>query len=285
MHLIWWAWLLHPAVKSALTEWNGTCSSPQFVYLLHGATVLDTDSMEGMQVTKGDVLWLTFDRPYKGEYADIAAPDVLFEPEAGYYVFLDDDMLTMVPQPDAWSKFEKFLLDELPAVGYITRSRHYHSIDKGKATRGSLFNVDHNALAFHRHTLGSLLPYCDFLQRIAVGWSGAILGLQLGVLYSNSRIGLNTIRADLAKNLHRPYKKGGGSYAFDVLKQRFQGETLYLTKELQDAYWGQIGSKESRTFCNYNYNALRKPPGQHPAGPISIEWLMRSINISHPCGR
>ena len=34
---------------------------------------------------------------------------------------------------------------------------------------------------------------------------------------------------DLAKNLHRPYKQGGGSYAFDLLKQRFQGEMLYLT--------------------------------------------------------
>eukprot|EP00439_Symbiodinium_sp_Y106_P031801 s1753_g3.t2 len=319
MHVAAWVRLLPATVNGLLTEWNGSCSSPQFIYLLHGASVLDTSTLQDR--SNRDVLWLSFDKQYHGEYGDIPTSDVLYEPQAWwgegrnllleaalhrrhrpcwpgylYFVFLDDDMLAMVPQTGSWTKFEKFLLEELPAVGYITRTRHYHSLGRGKATRGSLFNVDHNALAFHRHTLGSLLPYCDFLKRNAVGWSGAILTLQLGAPWradgsSNARkckdalcdVSPRALAQDLAQNLHRPYKRGGGSYAFDLLKQRFQGEML--SDELLEAYWGQIGTKDSRTFCNYNYNASRKPPGQQPAGPISIAWLMRHINVSHPCGR
>ena len=53
-----------------------------------------------------------------------------------YFVFLDDDMLAMVPQTGSWTKFEKFLLEELPAVGYITRTRHYHSLGRGRLPEG-----------------------------------------------------------------------------------------------------------------------------------------------------
>ncbi|CAJ1456339.1 unnamed protein product, partial [Effrenium voratum] len=258
-----------------------------------------------------DVLWLTFRQRYSGQQPDVPVSDTLFEPEVFwgegrnllleaalrkghsacwpgylYYVFLDDDMLQMISEQTRWASFERFLLQELPAVGYLTRTRHFHALGKGKATRGEYANIDHNALAFHRNTLGSLLPYCDFLQRLAVGWSGAILGFHVGVLFSNSRIGLNTIRADLEKNLHRPYGRGGGSYAFDLLKRRFDGERLYLREELREAYlWLIAGSGANDKLCNYQYDWSRKPPGEHPAGPISTAWLRRNINVSHPCGQ
>ena len=41
-------------------------------------------------------------------------------------------MLAMVPEAGSWTKFEKFLVQELPAVGYITRTRHFHALGGGR---------------------------------------------------------------------------------------------------------------------------------------------------------
>ena len=74
-----------------------------------------------------------------------------------YFIFLDDDMTDQISGADPWTMFESFLHSTQPGVGYFLHGMWWQG-DPSK-TELQNFNVDANVNAFHRTTLGALLPY------------------------------------------------------------------------------------------------------------------------------
>ena len=73
-----------------------------------------------------------------------------------YYVFLDEDVETNTYEiENSMTKFEDWLLETKPAVGYIKGMVRWQN---GNQEYGRV-NVDAIINAFHKTTIGLLLPY------------------------------------------------------------------------------------------------------------------------------
>ena len=78
-----------------------------------------------------------------------------------YYVFLDEDVAASTLRlTDALDIFEKYLLEKKPAVGY---PKHMIPWRLDVQDYG-IFNVDAVINAFHKTTIGLLVPYCSSLD-------------------------------------------------------------------------------------------------------------------------
>ena len=82
--------------------------------------------------------------------------------------------------PDDWDQFENFLVDSTPVVGFVLGSRHWQNPQAG-------FNVDANLNAFHRSTLGALLPYDASLDAKSVFYSQFMSNMLVAALYAHQR--------------------------------------------------------------------------------------------------
>ena len=78
-----------------------------------------------------------------------------------YYVFLDEDVAASTLRlTDALDIFEKYLLEKKPAVGYPKNMINWML---GFQDYG-IFNIDAVINAFHKTTIGLLVPYCSSLD-------------------------------------------------------------------------------------------------------------------------
>ena len=120
-----------------------------------------------------------------------------------YYIFLDDDILAMIQGENPWGDFEHWLLHESPSTAYMTRSVWWHRVGSGPVTTGT-FNVDAIIHAFHKSTLGYLLPYDPSLDSQSWYYSQYILNTQISTFYPGpkGRMGWNLATFDHSKNLH-----------------------------------------------------------------------------------
>ncbi|XP_023933078.1 uncharacterized protein LOC106157939 isoform X2 [Lingula anatina] len=184
-------------------------NSPQFVYLIQGASM---HAIQGLNATPNrEIIWLTF----RDRTGDIYFPnsthgegrnrllteaiDRAAERKDGgylYYVFLDDDVelvsvnfaniswRTDLPE-NPYDRFEEFLLDYEPAVGY-PRPITFHT--GPNSTVGLSYNFDAIINAFHRHTLSFLLPYITDLDHVSWWFAQWFIMHTSAAFYNSYRI-------------------------------------------------------------------------------------------------
>ena len=92
-----------------------------------------------------------------------------------YYIFLDEDVAeNTLDIIISLTKFENFLLKEKPAVGYIKGMvkwmEEFRKDEHGKLKETvhkngvGIFNIDAVINAFHKSTIGLLVPYSTSLD-------------------------------------------------------------------------------------------------------------------------
>jgi len=185
-----------------------------------------------------------------------------------YYIFLDDDVSSMIQGKDAWILFEQWLNTKLPAVGYFTKSTSWQD----SFNLGHPFNVDANANAFHRSTLGTLLPYDSSLDNQGIFFSQYIMNIATAAMFANNRLGFNMVDFNRKKNKHGSQTNYVRSTQWSVPKKYMSN--VFVDGKLRGAV-SLVNCHESETnkFCQYI------PCGDRTlSGPASTTWISEHLN-------
>ncbi|XP_013413668.1 uncharacterized protein LOC106176009 [Lingula anatina] len=189
---------------------------PQFVYLVQGASRHPIPNLNAKP--SREIVWLT----YRDKTGDIYFPNstltegrnrLLLEAidraskrnDGGYlyYLFLDDDLLLRnendrkrwwredLPN-NPFDRFELFLLDFQPAVGF---ARYQHNIHDAPAPVGVKYNFDAIFNGFHRHTISFMLPYIGDLDHTSWWFSQWFVIHISAMFYNSNRVLCNAVYA------------------------------------------------------------------------------------------
>lgn len=191
-----------------------------------------------------------------------------------YYIFLDEDIRSMVLGYAPWDVFELLLVKKKPAVGYLTGSTAWH-----KDTRlGAPFNVDGNVNAFHSTTLGLLLPY-DITLDSSIYYSQYINNLIVGSAFASQRIGFEDIALDLSDNAHNSNENGKHrrEASWSVPKHYMNGLFLAHTAMHKSIELMNCCNSPDDRYCQYEQSSLGPL-----SGPVDDEWWTRNGNRDHP---
>ncbi|XP_013380326.1 uncharacterized protein LOC106151544 isoform X1 [Lingula anatina] len=239
---------------------DGMTRGKRFVYLVNAKTRTE---VTGLKADKDrDVFWLTFKVGDKtgnvnapnstwssgrNMILDYAIEQAKKRGDGGYlyYIFLDNDVILRTRsephvnwkpwsemKADPYERFEDFLLEFEPAVGYGRYAepyRQHHELDK-PTNIGWDFDACFNA--FHRDTLSFLLPYETSMDNSS--WYNApwIMKQLISMLYNTHRLQCNSVFVE-NKFLHSkksPSEKGPNVYND---KQNFHIPRNYLLHALQ----------------------------------------------------
>ncbi|XP_013380357.1 uncharacterized protein LOC106151544 isoform X2 [Lingula anatina] len=236
---------------------NGMTRGKRFVYLVNAKTRTE---VTGLKADKDrDVFWLTFKVGDKtgnvnapnstwssgrNMILDYAIEQAKKRGDGGYlyYIFLDNDVILQnrsephvnwkpwsEMKADPYERFEDFLLEFEPAVGYGRYAepyRQHHELDK-PTNIGWDFDACFNA--FHRDTLSFLLPYETSMDNSS--WYNApwIMKQLISMLYNTHRLQCNSVYV-INEARHMQKKKSGTEYKD---KQNFQTPRNYLLHALQ----------------------------------------------------
>ena len=196
----------------------------RFAYLLQDSTVRRDNRL--LETANRDIFWLTF------EVEELSRTNrYVFSPNStwttgrntllslaldecvrqngtrdyDYLIFMDADVLNMIKGKgsDPWERFESWLKNQSPRVGYLTNAVAWQSSGKEKNVVGRS-NVDAILTAFHRSALGLILPYDDTLDKLSVYYSAYIMNTIIVGAYRhvNSRVGWSVLTFDRRQNRH-----------------------------------------------------------------------------------
>ena len=218
-----------------------------FAYLIQGSS----SNQRLPETTNRDVFWL-FSKPNR---RSVKGPFQIYKPNTTwaegrnallsaaqqhsdhyeYFIFLDADMLDQIEGEDQWTKFETWLLRELPSVGYMTRSTDWMPVDESSDTTFGTFNVDANVNAFHRSTVGTLIPYDSALDDISWYFSQDIVNVLVATFFRGrtGRLGWNVPSFHYEKNRHSYYPR---SKDWDIALRYMEAKLPGV--DLKTANWG-----------------------------------------------
>lgn len=186
-----------------------------------------------------------------------------------YYILLDDDIPDQISGADPWTMFERFLDSKHPAVGYFLGGRKWQH-DSRKTLRQP-FNVDANVNAFHRTTLGALLPYDCSLDPIGIYFSQQIQNMLVASLFSTNRIaGLPEIVFDDHRNRHNSniisYNR---SHEWSI-------PTHYFSKLFNDQK-----TRDALELLSTRMHDYKLCPQLPVTGAITKSWVVSNMDINH----
>lgn len=200
-----------------------------------------------------------------------------------YYIFLDDDMLNVLVGDTKWTDFENFLLEKQPSVGYISQAATFmHShMTKGSNYTLGMFNVDANVVAFHRYTVGTLIPYDYTTDPVSIFYSAYISNMLTSAFYGSSRIGLNTIGIDATQgHRHEPdsrYKRNDNfGYTVKYMENFFK-QTSVMATSFDIVNCGR-NTPKGRAFYGCDFLVCGKPT---KAARIEDKWMEENLNGNH----
>jgi len=109
---------------------------------------------------------------------------------------VDEDQVASVGS-DPWSRFEKWLLQTSPCVGYFSQA-----FPKSSGYSTKRFNIDAACNAFHRDTLGTLLPYDNSLDTRTQGicFPQYIMNVATAAMFAGRRLGFKPVAFDYTHN-------------------------------------------------------------------------------------
>ena len=108
-----------------------------------------------------------------------------------YFIFLDEDQVAAIIGSDPWSRFEKWLIQTSPSVGYFSQA-----FPKSSGYSTKRFNIDAACNAFHRDTLGTLLPYDTSLDTQGIFFSQYIMNVATAAMFAGRRLGFEPVAFD-----------------------------------------------------------------------------------------
>lgn len=158
--------------------------------------------------TTDQVGWTSFDFP--GSTWNTGRNRLLVESlqrsPYNYYIFLDDDLrLTVAADGDPttpFRRFERFLLDVRPAVGYCSGS--WHSRAGSPACCSALHAFDATINAFQWATLPVLLPYYEGFDVLSWWWSQEVLFRVSSMVYPGATVQNNRIEYENTQHADYP---------------------------------------------------------------------------------
>ena len=112
-----------------------------------------------------------------------------------YFIFLDEDQVAAIIGSDPWSRFEKWLIQTSPSVGYFSQA-----FPKSSGYSTKRFNIDAACNAFHRDTLGTLLPYDTSLDTQGIFFSQYIMNVATAAMFAGRRLGFEPVAFDYTHN-------------------------------------------------------------------------------------
>ena len=144
--------------------------------------------------------------------------------------------------------------------------------------------MDANFNAYHRATLGTLLPYDDSLDAQGIYFSQYIQNMMVSALFATRRRywpKQTKVRwINRAKNEHTHGKKYNRSHNW-VIPKSYMKDLWRVSNEYSRSFdVVNCGSTITTKYCEYD--------GSHHAntktkcGPVTEDWIVNTMNISHP---
>ncbi|XP_013405327.1 uncharacterized protein LOC106170129 [Lingula anatina] len=297
--------------RSPISNSTGENDSPkrtrksQFVYLVQGAS---RRPIPGLKATPNrEIIWLT----YRDKTGDIYFPNsthatgrnrLLWEAieraakrnDGGYlyYLFLDDDLLlTNEENKKRWwrrklprnpyDRFEMFLLDFQPAVGF---PRYSFNIHDAPAPVGVKYNFDAIFNGFHRHTISFLLPYISDLDHTSWFFAQWFVIHISAVFYNSNRVLCNAVYANNARHHSINMLKGAYTDSEDFRISRDYFRTwINKNNTVETAKGGKINLlqtfKGQAMYTDIPGKARRKQSMEYR---VSTKFITTAFNTSHP---
>ena len=288
-----------PSTAISLELLSDTLSRPAscpllFVYMMQAPSVPKSEPIRQTNCRK--VLWLTWDKGTRPENrGHIHQPgsswtqgrnalleQALHEAPADYYIFLDDDVPSMLkvingPHGDPWKVFEKFLSEWRPAVGYVAHYAFQKSTP-GSVTSGT-GNVDANLNAFHSSTVGILIPYVESLDKYSWYLSQLVQSYIIAALYPSHRIGLNSLSINSASGNKHRYGASHRSHSWDVAKAAVRD--LFLPDTVPRMRIDKLNGRKDTAILDWEPCANAGLLSYKP----SCASLRMVVNATHEIGR
>lgn len=263
--------------------------APRFIYLVQAAA---GNPYPGLAAGHRDVLILNWGQA-------TADPDTLYcpatswnegrnlllsaarrrESEKGvsyrYYIFMDEDCELELDRTlarrlghgvpdDPFEAFEAFLLKWEPAVGYPRYD--WHHTEAGREVNLG-YNFDALMNAFHRDTVGTLLPYYTGFDAESWLYSQLLVAHLCAMLYNDHRIQYNPVRV---RNRSRR--------SYDIRKKYWEIPTTFLLNALQS----EIGRRmrvENPNAAAPTGGSPRKKDRGYDAGAVRLGF---HFDLEHP---
>ena len=262
---------------------------PRFIYLIQAAA---GNPYPALAASHRDILILNWKEPGEG-------PDRLYFPgtswnegrnlllsaarrresETGilyrYYIFMDEDCdleldrvlakhLGLTVPEDPFEAFEAFLLTWEPAVGYPRYDWQYTE-DSREVNLG--YNFDALMNAFHRDTLGTLLPYYTGFDAESWLYSQLLIVHLCAMLYNEHRIQYNPVRV---RNRSRK--------SYDVRKKYWTIPTTFLLNAVQSDIGRRMRIQRSNSVTPMD-GLPQKKEGSYDTGTIRLGF---HFDLEHP---
>ncbi|XP_013397893.1 uncharacterized protein LOC106164500 [Lingula anatina] len=238
--------------------------SKRFAYMVLGPRRID---IEGLQETiDRDVFWVTF----KDKSGDIFSPRATHNGARNallhyvvnmashtlnggylYYIFMDDDIVLSLRNDgnvnwkpwkqmknNTFERFEDFLLDFRPAVGYVRFQDNWRQPTDASRSTDLHHDFDECFNAFHKDTLSFLLPYDTHFDYDSWYTGGWIARHHMGMLYHSYRMQCNSLYIDNTIHGGRSDRyKAGYDYAKarDYIKSAIKPTSTMLQKSVLQA--------------------------------------------------
>jgi hypothetical protein len=199
-----------------------------------------------------------------------------------YYIFMDDDLPRMAGGEDPWSLYEQWLLETRPAVGYNI------AMDWERAT--APFNVDAIENAFHRNTLGSLLPYDPSLEAQSSFYSQWIMNTVVAAMYASTRRAFDSIPFDSRMNAHDTSNPAYvRSCKWSILKTYMDSVFREGTPSKAAVDLINCHTPGTNKGCNFELplcpsserNTTAFTTNSRTPGPVDEEWVHAHMDVSH----
>ena len=159
-------------------------------------------------------------------------------------------------------------------MGFLLGSTTWH-------TRNHSFNIDANFNAYHRATLGTLLPYDASLDEQGIYFSQYIQNMVRAALFaSQTRYWPARTQAfDQSRNHYGVSNKYSRSKAWDVPKLYMSGGWRKRSAFQKSFDIVNCGSMKP-DYCEYDGTSFAR--ANQLCGPVDEGWITRNMNVSHP---
>ncbi|XP_013397894.1 uncharacterized protein LOC106164501 [Lingula anatina] len=215
-------------------------NSKRFVYMVQGPSRIGIKGLE--ETTERDVFWLTFGNKsgdiFSASSTAVSGRNALLHYAVSlasqtlnggylYYIFIDDDIVLSLRNDgnvswkpwdqmknNTFERFEDFLLDLRPAVGYVRFQDNWRQPTNLSRSTDLHHDFDECFNAFHKDTLSFLLPYDTHFDYDSWYTGGWIARHHMGMLYHSYRMQCNSLYIDNTKHGGRNNRyKAGYDYA------------------------------------------------------------------------
>lgn len=189
-----------------------------------------------------------------------------------YYIFLDDDIPEVMTDTNAFDRFERFLLDARPGIGFPLMKPYF-----------APFNVDAMFNAFHRSTFGLLLPYNEHLDEASIYHSQLTQNYMIGTMAACQRRGaLGNATCATKENKHRESSNYKRLFTWSVAKKNLS--TLFRSPMTRDAF--QLLARANVASENWgNYDTCCRKEGEtttlYEDGPVDSDFIKEHLNTEH----